>query len=216
MPVNRDPADQPRRRAHGGNAIGPGVVLDSPGTCKAWLYVDLGGEDPAEVEAQAGRLLVLLNVAFYLILGYMPTYLSGLLGHSTAQANRMLVAIPPVGALSDRVGRKPLLLVAAAGYAAFSVPAVMLLGMPNLVLQFLGLISVLCMRETAQAMLRGEELPGVPESVGLPRRSYADLNRADAEERRESFARMSQETPRPSLPFSSVSPKKFVRPGEAE
>ena len=59
--------------------------------------------------------VVLLNVVFHLILGYMPTYMSGQLGHSTAQGNWMLVAvmalmllaIPPVGALSDRIGRKP-------------------------------------------------------------------------------------------------------------
>ncbi|MFX1821808.1 MFS transporter [Pseudarthrobacter sp. CC4] len=214
--------------------------------------------------------VVLLNVAFYLILGYMPTYLSGQLGHSTAQGNwmlvvimaLMLVAIPPVGALSDRVGRKPLLLVAAAGYTVLSVPSVMLLGMQNLMLQFLGLavlglllvilvasvsstlpalfptavrytgfaiaynfstaffagpsqtvanqliettgnqlvpgwymafagviglVSVLCMRETAQATLRGEELPGAPESVGVPRPGYVERNRQDAEARRAIF-----------------------------
>ncbi|WP_066302409.1 MFS transporter [Arthrobacter luteolus] len=214
--------------------------------------------------------VVLLNVAFYLILGYMPTYLSGQLGHSTAQGNwmlvavmaLMLVAIPPVGALSDRIGRKPLLLAAAVGYTVLSVPAIALLGMENLFLQFIGLgvlgfllvilvssvsstlpalfptavrytgfaiaynfstaffagpsqtianqliettgnqlvpgwymaiagviglVSILCMRETAQATLRGEELPGVPESVGLPKREYVELNRVDAEERRVSF-----------------------------
>ncbi|MET1034412.1 MAG: MFS transporter, partial [Arthrobacter sp.] len=91
--------------------------------------------------------VVLLNVAFYLILGYMPTYLSTQLGHSPAQGNwmlvaimaLMLVAIPPMGALSDRVGRKPLLLAAAGGYAVLSVPAIMLLGLDNLFLQFVGL-----------------------------------------------------------------------------
>ena len=48
----------------------------------------------------------------------------------------------------------------------------------------IGLISILCIQEAAQATLRGEELPGVPESVGLPKREYMELNRADAEERR--------------------------------
>ncbi|MET3812402.1 MFS transporter [Arthrobacter sp. UYEF3] len=212
--------------------------------------------------------VVLLNVAFYLILGYMPTYLSGQLGHSTAQGNwmlvaimaLMLVAIPPVGALSDRFGRKPLLLTAAVGYTLLSVPAVMLLGLPNLILQFIGLavlglllvilvasvsstlpalfptavrytgfaiaynfstaffagpsqtianqliettgnqlvpgwymaiagvvglVSVLCMRETAQASLRGHALPGFPESVGFPKRGFVEQNRKDAESRRD-------------------------------
>ena len=44
----------------------------------------------------------------------------------------------------------------------------------------IGLVSILCMRETAQATLRGEELPGVPESVGLPKRAYVKLNWEDA------------------------------------
>ncbi|WP_456506273.1 MFS transporter [Arthrobacter sp. UYCu723] len=214
--------------------------------------------------------VVLLNVAFYMVLGYMPTYLSSQLGHDTAQGNWMLVgmmalmllAIPPVGALSDRVGRKPLLLLAATGYAVLSVPAVMMLGLPNPLLQFLGLavlglllviltaavsstlpalfptavrysgfaigynfstaffagpsqtvanqliettgnqlipgwymaiagvigfISILCMRETAQATLRGEELPGDPASLGFPKLKYVDTNRTDAENRRSTF-----------------------------
>ncbi|MFZ3415146.1 MFS transporter [Arthrobacter sp. 3Tela_A] len=211
--------------------------------------------------------VVLLNVAFYLILGYMPTYMSGQLGHSTAQGNWMLVAvmalmllaIPPVGALSDRIGRKPLLLTAAVGYIVLSVPAIMLLGVESLILQFLGLavlgfllvilvssvsstlpalfptavrytgfalaynfstaffagpsqtianqliettgnqlvpgwymaiagviglVSILCMRETAQATLRGEVIPGAPDSVGWPKKVYLEENRVDAEERR--------------------------------
>jgi MHS family proline/betaine transporter-like MFS transporter len=174
----------------------------------------------------------------------------------------MLVAIPPMGALSDRIGRKPLLLVAAGGYMLLSVPSIMLLGTPSLLLQFLGLavlgillvilvssvsstlpalfptyvrysgfaigynfstaffagpsqtvanqliettgnqlvpgwymavagfiglISILCMRETSQATLRGEELPGLPESVGAPKPIYVEQNREDAEARRASY-----------------------------
>ena len=208
--------------------------------------------------------VVLLNVAFYLILGYMPTYLSTQLDHSTAQGNwmlvgimaMMLVAIPPMGALSDRVGRKPLLLAAAAGYALLSVPAIMLLGIDNLFLQFVGLavlglllvilvasvsstlpalfptavrytgfaigynfstaffagpsqtlanhlvettgntlipgwylaiagvigfVSILYMRETSQASLRHEELPGDPGSLGLPSTKWVQVNREKAD-----------------------------------
>jgi MHS family proline/betaine transporter-like MFS transporter len=214
--------------------------------------------------------VVLFNVAFYMVLGYMPTYLSGQLGYSSAQGNWMLVAmmtlmliaIPPIGALSDRVGRKPLLLIAATGFTLLSVPAVMLLGLSNPFLQFLGLavlglllvilcasvsstlpalfptavrysgfaigynfstaffagpsqtvanqliettgnqlipgwfmalagvigfISILCMRETAQASLRGEELPGTSTSLGFPRIKYVEINRENAEQRRVTF-----------------------------
>lgn len=38
----------------------------------------------------------------------------------------------------------------------------------------IGLVSILSVRETAQATLRGEELPDVPASVGLPVREYVE------------------------------------------
>ncbi|MYU10524.1 MFS transporter [Streptomyces sp. SID8361] len=208
--------------------------------------------------------VVLLNVAFYMVLAYMPTYLSTQLGHSTAQGNWMLVVvmaamlflIPPAGALSDRIGRKPLLLTAAVGYTLLSVPAVLLLGLSSLLLQFLGLavlglllvvliasvsstlpalfpttvrytgfaigynfstafvagpsqsvvnqiiestgnrlvpgwylagagvvgiVSVLFMRETAQATLRGNALPGSPESLGVSGLRHVRENQRHAE-----------------------------------
>jgi MFS transporter, MHS family, proline/betaine transporter len=91
--------------------------------------------------------VVLLNVAYYLILAYMPTYLSANLGLSTAQGNLMLVGIMlammcfinPLGALSDRIGRKPLLITAAVGYMVLSVPAFLLINTNSLVLQIIGL-----------------------------------------------------------------------------
>lgn len=91
--------------------------------------------------------VVLLNVAYYLILAYMPSYLSKNLGHDTATSTMMLVVIMvlmmciinPIGALSDRVGRKPLLLGAAVGFILLSVPAFAMLGSRNLLLQLLGL-----------------------------------------------------------------------------
>lgn len=68
-------------------------------------------------------------------------------GARTARGNWILVAvmalmllvIPPVGALFDRVGCKPLLLTSAVGYIVLSAPAIMLLGLEILILQFLGL-----------------------------------------------------------------------------
>lgn len=79
--------------------------------------------------------VILVNVAFYIVLTYMPTYLSGTLGHDVTQSNLLLVGIQlvmmliiaPLGALSDRIGRKPLLIAATAGFMLLSVPAVMLL-----------------------------------------------------------------------------------------
>jgi MFS transporter, MHS family, proline/betaine transporter len=61
-----------------------------------------------------------LNVTNYLVLTYMPNYLSGTLGYDTKHSLLlslltmlvMLVAIPFVGRLGDRIGRRPVLLAA--------------------------------------------------------------------------------------------------------
>lgn len=91
--------------------------------------------------------VVLLNIAYYLILTYMPAYLSKTLGHSTAQGSFMLVVvmiammivITPMGALSDRIGRRPLLMAASAGFIVLAVPAFLLINTSSTVLQFTGL-----------------------------------------------------------------------------
>jgi MHS family proline/betaine transporter-like MFS transporter len=78
--------------------------------------------------------VVLYNVAFYLVLTYMPTYLTATLGQDATQSDITLVAIQvvmmavivPLGALSDRIGRKPMLVFASLGFVFLSVPAVWL------------------------------------------------------------------------------------------
>ncbi|MDN6200996.1 MAG: MFS transporter, partial [Micrococcaceae bacterium] len=44
-----------------------------------------------------------------------------------------------------------------------------------------GFIAILCMRETSQASLRGEDLPGDPGSVGWPSRKWVQVNRTKAD-----------------------------------
>jgi MHS family proline/betaine transporter-like MFS transporter len=81
--------------------------------------------------------VILLNVAVYTLLTYMPTYLTQVLGISDTESLLVLIGvmlgmmavIAPVGALSDRVGRKPLLLGSAIGFLALSYPAIGLVGM---------------------------------------------------------------------------------------
>lgn len=94
-----------------------------------------------------GGFVILINVAFYLVLTYMPSYLSSTLGHGAAEANFALVIIQlimmavivPFGALSDRIGRKPLLLAASLGFTVFSVPAIMLIQIDTLWAQLAGI-----------------------------------------------------------------------------
>jgi MFS transporter, MHS family, proline/betaine transporter len=80
-------------------------------------------------------VVVLLNVADYTLLTYMPSYLSDVLDIPQATALLLLIgvmlvmmaAITFVGALSDRVGRKPVLLTSAICFVLFSVPAFLLI-----------------------------------------------------------------------------------------
>ncbi|MCE3553310.1 MFS transporter [Pseudonocardia sp. RS11V-5] len=94
--------------------------------------------------------VVLLNVADYILLTYMPTYLTQVLGISDTESLLVLIGvmvvmmalIAPVGSLSDRVGRKPLLLAAAIGYLVLAVPAFLLMGMKAVFPVVVGLVIV--------------------------------------------------------------------------
>ncbi|WP_411730798.1 MFS transporter [Paeniglutamicibacter sp.] len=91
--------------------------------------------------------IVLVNVAFYLVLTYMPSYLTLTLGHGAVESNMTLVLIQlvmialivPLGALSDRIGRKPLLVTASVGFVVLSVPAVLLMQSTGLWGQIVGI-----------------------------------------------------------------------------
>ncbi|WP_405218774.1 MFS transporter [Agrococcus sp. Ld7] len=113
----------------------------------AWQVLrDLITKQPKQLVKIMG-ITVLINTAFYLVLTYMPTYLNTSLDMDATQAGLMLVgvqlvmmvAIIPLGALTDRIGRRPVLLTAAVGFVLFSIPAVLLLETGNVVLQVLGL-----------------------------------------------------------------------------
>lgn len=95
-------------------------------------------------------IVVLINVANYTILTYMETYLSDTLDVPDGQEHQvlipllltvafMLVIITPVGALSDRVGRKPLFLSAAICFLVLPVPAFWLIGQGTVLTTILGL-----------------------------------------------------------------------------
>lgn len=90
---------------------------------------------------QIAGLVVIHNVGFYVVFTYLPTYFTRTLEFSklnafvsiTVASIVALVLIPPLGALSDRIGRKPLLFAGAIGFAVFAYPLFLLLNSGSLV-----------------------------------------------------------------------------------
>jgi len=82
-----------------------------------------------------GGLVTALNIVNYTLLSYMPTYLQRRLGLSADEAlivpiigmMFMMVLLPFAGALSDRVGRKPLWRFSLIGLFLLVVPAYLLM-----------------------------------------------------------------------------------------
>ncbi|BBX08229.1 MFS transporter [Mycolicibacterium aichiense] len=85
-------------------------------------------------------LMIIHNVGFYVVFTYLPTYFIKTLQFSktasfvsiTAASVVALVLILPLGALSDRIGRRPLLVTGAVGFAVLSYPAFLLLNSGSL------------------------------------------------------------------------------------
>lgn len=88
--------------------------------------------------ACAGLVLV-FNVGYYLVLTYLPVYLeaeagiseSGSLGLTFAIMIGMIIVNPWVGALSDKWGRRRLLMAGCIGFLVLSVPAFLLMQGPG-------------------------------------------------------------------------------------
>ncbi|WP_434590128.1 glycine betaine/L-proline transporter ProP [Streptomyces sp. A5-4] len=105
------------------------------------------------------------NVTDYMLLSYMPTYLSDELGYSETHGLLILLAvmvflmliISRVGRLSDRFGRKPLLMTGMAGFLFLSLPAFLLIQQGSIPAVTIGMLmlglSLLCMLGTMSAAL---------------------------------------------------------------
>ncbi|AGB24833.1 sugar phosphate permease [Mycobacterium sp. JS623] len=89
---------------------------------------------------QIAGLVVIHNVGFYVVFTFLPSYFTKTLGFtkvdafiSIAVASLVaIVLIPALGALSDRVGRKPLLISGAVGFAVLAYPLFLLLNTRSL------------------------------------------------------------------------------------
>ncbi|MEV0091818.1 glycine betaine/L-proline transporter ProP [Streptomyces sp. NPDC050738] len=105
------------------------------------------------------------NVTDYMLLSYMPTYLSDELGYSETHGLVILLGvmaflmliINQVGKLNDRFGRKPLLMAGMLGFFFLSLPAFLLIGqgsIPAIVAGMLMLgLSLVCLLGTMSAAL---------------------------------------------------------------
>lgn len=89
---------------------------------------------------QIAGLVIIHNVGFYTVFTYLPVYFTEELGFSTTAAFASttlaglaaLALIPPLGALSDRVGRKPLLISSCVLFAVLTYPLFLLMNTGNL------------------------------------------------------------------------------------
>ncbi len=85
---------------------------------------------PWRLAARAFGFTIVWTVAYYVFLTYMPTFLqkhahlsrSDALWSNTVGLLVLVAMVPALGHLSDRIGRKPLLLAACAGFALLPVP----------------------------------------------------------------------------------------------
>jgi MHS family proline/betaine transporter-like MFS transporter len=86
-------------------------------------------------------LVVIHNVGFYTVFTFLPSYFTKTLEFTkmdafisiTVASLTALILIPPLGALSDRIGRKPLLIAGAVGFIVFAYPLFLLLNTGSLV-----------------------------------------------------------------------------------
>ncbi|NIL53908.1 MFS transporter [Streptomyces sp. 2BBP-J2] len=128
--------------------------------------------DLAKIFRQHWRPLVLCitlvgayNITDYMLLSYMPTYLSDELHYSETHGLLILVAtmvllmliINQVGRLNDRYGRKPLLMTGMLGFLILSAPAFLLVRQGSLVAVSAGMLmlglSLVCLLGTMSAAL---------------------------------------------------------------
>ncbi|MER5392482.1 MFS transporter [Saccharopolyspora sp. NPDC002686] len=97
-----------------------------------------------------GALVLVFNVTNYMLTAYMPTYLTDALPPVIGETESyvlqivvmavMLVVITFIGSISDRVGRKPVIMVGCVALVVLSVPSVLLIQQNTVSTVFAGLL----------------------------------------------------------------------------
>lgn len=93
-------------------------------------------------------LVISTNVTYYMLLTYMPSYLSHNLHYSEDHGVLIIIAImvgmlfvqPVIGMLSDRFGRRPFILIGSVALFALSIPAFIMINSNVTSLIFAGLL----------------------------------------------------------------------------
>ncbi|MDE1165426.1 MAG: glycine betaine/L-proline transporter ProP [Pseudomonas sp.] len=93
-------------------------------------------------------VVVATNVTYYMLLTYMPSYLSHNLHYSENRGVLIIIAImvgmlfvqPFFGFVSDKVGRRPFIIIGSVGLFVLAIPAFMLITSGKLGLIFAGLL----------------------------------------------------------------------------
>ncbi|WP_432082486.1 glycine betaine/L-proline transporter ProP [Streptomyces sp. WAC 04229] len=95
-------------------------------------------------------LVLVFNVTDYMLLSYMPSYLTSELKYDETHGLLVVLAVmalmmvvqPFAGALTDRVGRRPVIAAGCAGFLLLSVPALLLIREGSLVAVGLGMAAL--------------------------------------------------------------------------
>ncbi|WP_406296568.1 glycine betaine/L-proline transporter ProP [Embleya sp. NBC_00888] len=93
-------------------------------------------------------LVAAYNINDYMLLSYMPTYLSDTLGYNETHGLLQIVVvmivllavIHPLGGLTDRIGRKPVIIAGCVGFMVLPIPCFVLIKQGDLVPIFIGLL----------------------------------------------------------------------------
>ncbi|MFB6956679.1 MFS transporter [Streptomyces sp. NPDC056309] len=95
-------------------------------------------------------LVLIFNVTDYMLLSYMPSYLTSVLKYDETHGlvvvlgvmALMMIVQPFAGALTDRVGRRPVIAVGCAGFLFLSIPALLLIRQGSLAAVGLGMAAL--------------------------------------------------------------------------